>query len=423
MLPDASTNDKGSVQLATSADVLLAESQSLALTPASIRLLQARILWPSRRSKKNEVPFNGTVNGYKSRGTLSSAFTFSDYATTEDGTHLLLVKSWNNTSLRVLRWDGAYFSELQNINDAARYSQFRVMNCDGVTVLYDGNKAYTWKAGSRRFEETGLVRGLTFSHQDYAQYAVAYDGVFRVAVADRLNNSYLFTLDDPYQPHVLTPVGELPFATTTAALASSGARRRRGVWPYRTTVALASPDSSYRVLHLDGNPTFGLLATTINVDSAQIRHYRVQPGTSTIEAQTINAQTPLPDGGLYTAGQLVYQDSARVIIANGGNELAGKVHSLDGDTVTELGSYDQLYNGGDIKLFNIGTRLCMMIQEGPGASEQIGIYQLDGASKTRLASIPGQITTAAKSLGLAVFDHRVLVINGNERNVFELIIE
>lgn len=334
---------------------------------------------------------------------LPYGFTYNDYVTTQDGSHLLLTKGWNTVDLRVLRWDGAYFTEVQTIASSGQYSKFRLMNFDGVTVLYDGNRAYTWKAQTATFEETGLISGFTFTNTTHAHYGVAYDGLFRVAIADRLDNCHLFTLDDPYQPHILTPVGEIPFAVPTEQLASSNA--------------------VYRVLHLDGNPVYGLLATTIDVDSDQIRFYRVQPGTSTIDPLSTGI---LPTGGLYTAGQLVYQDSAQVIIAHAGNEYAGKVHSLDGTaatlTATDLGSYDQLSNGGDIKLFSVGTQPYMMIQEGPVSSEHIAIYQLDGAGKTKVVTLPNQITSAS-GLALAVFDDRLLIINGNEQNVFELIIE
>lgn len=329
---------------------------------------------------------SGTVTGFEDAGAIANNFGYSDYVVTSTGKNLFLSKVFSNSTMHIYQWDGG-FNLIQTLTTNSTNSYFRAINFGGETVLYDGDSAYKFDDASNQFVYTGSTGGNTNT-----KYGVAYDGKCRVAMLNSKIDTKVYEVADPSTPHVLSNAIDIPFPDDSSdAITYTG-----GLKPFS----------------FSGSEEYGLLAYSQSFWNDPIYVSRLRPGSDTFETVFSAGRQ---DGESHGGNAIVFSDQA---LAIHGNNSRSTFARMEAGSYVNLGSYSGGINGGELPVFAVGEDMYAVLPSSLGSL----VYKINTNTAELKTTVTGT-SSSTNTLGVAIFDGVIYLINGYTKRVYKLVIE
>ncbi|MCL1123189.1 hypothetical protein [Shewanella surugensis] len=380
----ATATDFGVMRFATEQEALEGTLTDVAITPATLALVTKKMTQPIS-PKKYTLLTDGSVTGAQQVGSVAAAFLYSDYVTTGNGKNLFITKAYLNNVLRIYEWSGG-FSLIQTLNSNARNSYFRVINFGEQAILYAGDSAYLFDEQLNEFVFSGATGG-----NEHTKYGVAFDGKYRVAMLNSKTDTQVYEVENPLTPHVLTHPISIPFPAVTSDAITA--------------------ETNLKAFSFDGSEEFGLIAYAQSFWDDPILVSRLAPNAASFTT-VYSAQKP--NGESHSGNALVYKDKTLVLHGNNNISSFGR---MDTGTYQSFQTYSGGINGAELPVFSLKDNFYGVLPSSTGSL----IYQVFTGTAVLKATVPGA-STSSQSIGLAIFDGDIFLINGNTLIVHKLII-
>ena len=297
-----------------------------------------------------------------------------------------------NGQINVYKWHGS-FTLLETINNGGTYTYPRMANWGGDVVLYAGSIAYWFNEQTERFESKGNLtfNGSALATHNHTLYGVCYDGKYRVAVLNSHTDTKLYEVQDPKNPQMVTNPITIPFPTDDS-----------NVFAHTSTL---------KGFSMDGSEEYGILAYAQSFWQDPILLSRLAPGASSFQT-LFNVNRPNAES--HSGNALVYKDKT---LALHGNNAVSSFGRMDSGTYRNLGSYSGGMNGSELPVFGLNEQFYGALPSSGGSL----IYRIEETSATLVETIPDS-STSSQSLGLAIYNGDIYLINGYSRNVYKLLL-
>ena len=392
----ATESTYGITRFATQEEASEGTLTDVAITPVTLsKVIKERLRASS--PKKYVLDIDGSVTGFQEIGIIDKVFLHSDYVTTSSGKNLFITKAYQNNLLHIYEWNGS-LNFIESINTLAPGSYFRVINFSGEVVLYDGDKAYLYDEQSNKFVFTGETSN--FGGNKYTKYGVAFDGKNRVAMINNMNNTNypgdikdtkVYEVENPLNPHILSNPVNIPFPTDILNIVTNG--------------------GYYKSFSFDGSEEYGLIAYAQSQSIWQdpILVSRLKPNTTSFETVYSSLRS---NGESHGGNAMVYNNKVLALHGNNSNSTFGR---MDSGVYKVFQNYTGGVNGGELPVFSLKDNFYGILPSSGGSH----IYQILSDTAVLKSTVPGA-STSSQSIGLAIFDGEIIIVNGNTLQVHKL---